>query len=70
MNSVIGLRLGTAESYTWVGLEVKEILGTRGTFRYAYSIKQAMAYYRRLIASIIGCRMVDVDIKEKDITEL
>ena len=70
MNSVIAIRFGTEDSYTWVGLETKELLGTRGTFRYAHSLKQARTYFRRLIATIIGCRIVDIDIKEKDIKEL
>lgn len=69
MNSLIGLRLGSDES-SWVGIEVKELLGTRGTFRYAHSLKQVKTYYRRLIAQIIGCRMCDVCINERDIKEI
>lgn len=69
MNSLIGLRLGADES-SWVGIEVKELLGTRGTFRYAHSLKQVKTYYRRLIAQIIGCRMCDVCINERDIKEI
>ena len=69
MNSLIGLRLGADES-SWVGIEVKELLGTRGTFRYAHSVKQVITYYRRLIANIIGCRRCDVCINEKDIKEI
>lgn len=69
MNSLIGIRLGADDS-SWVGIEVKELLGTRGTFRYAHSVKQVLTYYRRLIASIIGCRRCDVYINEKDIKEI